>query len=213
MGYTQQEIDLIQRHLKGVKTVCDYGAQCLYLGNKDIRFVSDWYETRGIEYVCIDRAGDNHALKLDLSHPINIKKKFDLVVDSGTSEHIVQMESYTVTSFHKGKVNSIYPTKPKNIELGYFYAWLNKHNLLKIGGTMVNVNPMTDNWPGHGYSYLTREFYYRFVEMAGYKILETGTMAACGNTKDGWNVYSVLKKVSDEFPTFKEFITLPIWPA
>jgi hypothetical protein len=38
-------------------------------------------------------------------------------------------------------------------------------------------------------------------------------MAACGNTKDGWNVYSVLKKVSDEFPTFKEFITLPIWPA
>lgn len=213
MGYTEQEVDLINRHLTKIKNVVDYGAQCLYLGNADIRFASEWYEAKGIDYVCLDLAGDNNAIQVDLSYPINLKRKFDLVVDSGSGEHIVQMAGYKITSFHGGKVNSIYPEKVKNKELGYYYGWLNKHNLLKVGGKMININPLTKNWPGHAYSYISKDFYIELEKISGYKILELGTMASSGNITDGWNVYCVLHKVSNHFPAYSEFQKLSIYDS
>lgn len=213
MGYTKQDTELIEKYLTEVKSVMDIGSQNVYIeaDNPKPPFASEWYKSKGIDdYSCIDLAGDNNALKIDLSYPIEVglNKKFDLLVDGGCGEHIVQMEGYENVAFHDGHINSIYPTKVKNIDLGYYNGWFNKHNLLKIGGIMININPKTESWPSHCYTYLTTDFYIQLEKISGYKIIELFEHPAMGNTLDGWNIVCVMQKESDLFPDFETFNTL-----
>lgn len=207
MGYTIQDTTLIEKYLQGVKSVLDLGSQSLYIGNEPLPpFVDTWYKSKGVtEYNCIDLAGDNNAWQLDLSHFLYGNFKFDLVVDCGTKEHVVKMKGYDKVPFHGGHINSIYPTEVEDIELGYYNAWTNQHNFLKSGGIMICVNPKTGNWGGHGYTYLTEKFYKDLAANSDYEILELGEWAACGNTVDGWNIYCVLRKKSESFPSFETF--------
>jgi len=231
MGYTQFTIDLISRHLEGVKSVVDLGSQNLYAGQYDPNkppFVSEWYKSKGIEYVSVDLAGDNNSVKGDLSrifsltnsliptlHPeLNQKLLFDLVIDAGTSEHIVKTNHYESVAFHDGYINSIYPkgeTEEQDILEGYYNCWANKHNWCERGGLIICENPKTGSWPGHGYSY-TSEYFYRCLSVhADLKIIELGEHAAMGNTDTGWNIYCVMQKQAREFIPFKQFKTLPIY--
>src|ERR1700688_3758073 len=216
MGYTQFTIDLISRHLEGVKSVLDYGSQNVYAGVYDPNyppFASEWYDIKGIRYTCIDLAGDNGALQLNWSYPINPDRLYDLVVDSGSSEHSIQTSEYDSVAFHNGHINSVYPKgepTPDEIAKGFYNCWLNKHNFCKIGGLIISENPHTGNWPGHGYTYITEGFYHFLSVGADYQIIELGTHAAMGNTKDGLNVYSVIRKTSETFPTFDEFQVIPV---
>lgn len=215
MGYTIQDTALIEKYLEGVKSVLDVGSQNDYrTGEANPPFVDkSFYAPLGItDYTCVDLAGDNNALQLDLSHPVTLYRQFDLVVDGGSGEHIVQMKGYEKSPFHDGYINSIYPTEVENIELGYYNGWLNKHNFLKVVGIMINVNPKTENWGGHGYTYLTEQFYKDLAANSDYEILELGEWAACGNTVDGWNIYCVLRKKSESFPSFETFKTFDYKP-
>lgn len=224
MGITAYDVDLLERTLKQkplIKSVMELGSQNLYVnGEQDPPFASEWYNSKGLKYSCIDLGGDNNALKADLSNPIHIVLKtatpngsklnptYDLVTDFGTSEHVVQMEKFVSVPFHNGYINSIYPDGVKSINLGFYNCWVNKHNLLSIGGVMINVNPKTGHWPGHGYSYYTPEFYKELCKIAGYKILLLEEHAAMGNTTDGVNVVCILEKTMDIFPAFEEFCKL-----
>jgi hypothetical protein len=105
----------------------------------------------------------------------------DIVTDFGTSEHVSN----------------------------YYNCWLNKHNGCKVGGLIISENPKVNNWHGHGFHYLTKEFYTELCKVAGYELIEVGEHAAMGNVTDGWNVYGVLRKVSDVFPSQSEFYALP----
>ena len=67
---------------------------------------------------------------------------------------------------------------------------------------MIHENPLTGNWPGHGYHYFTEKFWKEFAKMCDYELLENTIEAAMGNVTDGWNSCSVLRKVND-----REFIT------
>lgn len=214
MGITAYDVDLIERTLKEkplIKSVIELGSQNLYTtGEANPPFASEWYKQKGLKYACIDLGGDNGAWEWDLSSDlknagISEEIKSDLVTDFGTSEHVVQMENFTSVPFHEGYINSIYPDGVKDIELGFYNCWLNKHNLLSIGGAMINVNPKTGHWPGHGYSYYTQEFYKDLCKIAGYKILLLEEHAAMGNATDGINVVCILEKISNKFPTFEEF--------
>lgn len=213
MGYTEQEIKLVGKYVLPGMSVLECGSQNDYTtGNPKPPFISEWFKTKDIsEYTSIDLAGDNLALTLDLSHPsVVVFRQVDLLTDIGFGEHIVQAEEYEMVSFHDGHINSVYPKGEKKIIEGFYNFWLNKHNLLKIGGVMVNVNPKTRNWPDHGYTYLTEEFYRGLIGYAGYSILEIGENAASGNYIDGYNIFCVLRKESDNFPTFEQFKTLDI---
>lgn len=209
MGITSSDIVLIEKAKQinpGIKSVCELGSQNLYLGfDPKPPFASVWYQKEGIDYSCIDLAGDNHALKYDLGKPFEIDKKFDLVTDFGTSEHVVNMEEFTEVAFHEGHINSVYPKGNFEIESGFYNCWKNKHALLEIGGLMINVNPKTEHWPGHGYTYITEEFYHELVKVAGYEIVEIGENCAMGNCESGKNIFSILRKISDQFPSMDEF--------
>lgn len=211
MGITSFEHRLLQQLIKTYKpkSVCELGSQNLYISNgANPPFASEFYEGMGIKYQCIDLAGDNNAIVADLSRPLELHDKFDLVTDFGSSEHVVQMQQYQSTAFHEGYINSIYPVgkvTEENIENGIYNCWLNKHNLLDIGGIMVNVNPKTGNWPNHGYSFYSKEFYRNFQAATDYHVFLLDEHAAMGNTVDGWNVVCVMQKKSEKFIGLDEF--------
>ncbi|MEO7045099.1 MAG: hypothetical protein ABI091_07295 [Ferruginibacter sp.] len=217
MGVTNFEINLLDSTIKiyHPKSVLELGSQTNYTTPDQVKppFMSDWYILeRDFElYVSIDLAGDNHSVKEDLSKPVNWDIKFDLVTDFGTSEHCVSCDNYEKVSFHDGHINSVYPKGDLLIEEAYYNCWLNKHNLLANEGIMISVNPMTGNWPEHGYSYINEEFYKKIAEFTDYEIIQLGTHAAMGNTKDGWNVYCIMQKKSEVFPSFYEFNKFPIF--
>lgn len=175
MGYTNKTIDIIEPLLQqfNIKSVCDLGAQNDY--SKDYKkpvYISEWYKSKGIEYVSIDLNGENDALTMDLSEPLKLKRQFDMVVDAGTSEHVK----------------------------GYYQCLLNIHNLTKTNGIIVRENPKTGNWPKHGYNYVDINFYKDLSVLgSAYEILHLEEHPACWNITDGWNIIAVLKKVRKEF--------------
>lgn len=221
MGVTHFEIKILESILSSqeITDVIELGAQNNYATQETKKppFMSEWYNKKNIRYYAIDLAGDNGSIQVDLSNPLNEEIivpaiPFDMVTDFGTSEHVVQMHDYAKVQFHDGHINSIYPVGPtKDIKMGYYNCWLNKHRLLKIGGVMVNVNPLTRQWPGHGYSYLGENFYNELIKVSGYSIMEQGINCAMGNCETGINLYSILKKTSEEFPRYDQFYKLPIF--
>lgn len=215
MGICASDIQLIEKALQlkpGIATVCELGSQNLYLDNDPKPpFANTWYENRGIQYRCIDMAGDNNAINLDLSIKRDVVwgDRFDLVTDFGTSEHVVRVPEYQSVAFHEGHINSVYPKEQpaeQQISEGFYNCWANKHDLLRYDGIMINVNPKTGNWPGHGYTYLTKNFYLKLAELMEHEIVHLEDHAAMGNAASGWNVCCILrKKVDRPFISFEEF--------
>lgn len=198
MGYTDFSKRLIEKVLQDspVKNVIDLGAQNDFSGpNLPAPYISEWYKEKGIEYACIDLNGENGASTQDLSKVFKSPWgfKWDMVCDFGTSEHVGR----------EGKFNweAIYN------------CWVNKWNLLKVGGVMVNENPFEKNWPGHGFNYYTREFYLEMENISPCNILELGIHPAMSNVTDGWNVFCVLRKRADLFMSLESFKKLSLKQA
>jgi hypothetical protein len=172
MGITSFSIELIEKHKADSKNVCELGAQNLY--DKDYGFnfpyADTYYKANGIEYTCIDLNGENGALKIDLEKPQKFTGVYDLVTDFGTSEHV--RDGYNIAKII--------------------------HDLVKVGGIVIQENPKTGSWPKHGFNYKTKEFYSKLAELCGYEILELGEHPAMGNNIDGWNVYCVWRKTNEE---------------
>jgi hypothetical protein len=203
MGYTGFTKSIINTVIKtyNSKTVIDLGSQQDYdQPNLPAPYISGWYEAEGIAYECIDLNGENYAYILDLGYPLpedfltgrpsNVSRYCDLVVDAGTSEHVGRNSAFSWEAIYN--------------------CWLNKHNLLKIGGTMVNENPKTGNWPGHGFNYYAKEFYRALEGVTDYHVILLDEHPAMENRSDGWNVVCVMQKKSDRFPTLEEFKELGI---
>lgn len=214
MGITIYEIKLLESVIKNYKpeSVLELGSQNLYdKPNDKPPFAKRWYIDNGLDYHCIDLNGDNGAEKLDLSKELPFTEKYDIVTDFGTSEHIVTASEFDTVAFHEGHINSVYPkdADPKNME-GFYNCWLNKFNFLKVGGLMINVNPKSGNWGGHGYYYYTKEFYRALCEVAGLKLILLDENAAMGNTTDGWNIVCILQKENEDFCTQTVFESLGI---
>lgn len=182
-SFTRTLIDQILNNNK-IENVIELGAQNLYdRGQVGGRWPwgSDLYKARGIEYSCIDLSGENGAQAVDLSDPVAVSRKYDMVTDFGTSEHV----------------------------LGIYNCWRSKWAMCKDGGFILSENPKEGNWPLHGYWYYTEAFYQKLAEHTGSKIIAIGQHPAMGNEKDGWNIYCTLQKGSGTFPdedTFMQWI-------
>lgn len=212
MGYTQFTKQLIEPYLSEVESVIDLGSQNDFSTvEMPPLFISDWYFNKSIKYMSIDLAGDNNSLKLNWCYPIpSFVGQFDLVVDAGSSEHSAIASEYTNVKYNEN-LNSIYPKGDIDVERGYYECWRNKHNLCKMWGLIISENPESKSWPGHGYSYITKDFYRELTRVTDYEILELHRHPAMGNDKDGWNIFSVIRKHSEVFPSFDIFNSLPIY--
>lgn len=182
----------------------ELGNQFLYIPTKPFPWYEDKYlnpsmtapvaakgffEDMDFQHTSIDLNGCDGALPLDLSTPIHIGSDphapfaFDYITDFGTSEHVSSL----------------------------WQCLENLHRHARVGTQFFHVNPLTGNWPGHGFWYRDEEFYEAFANLTGYELLELRRDFACGNSTDGWNIWARLKKVQDtEFPTSFRFSALPV---
>jgi hypothetical protein len=207
MGYTTHEKLLVCKHAKPGMSVLDFGSQNDYTTGDDFPpFISEWFKKMECpDYTCIDLAGDNGALQIDVSYPVDLGRQFDLVLDIGFGEHVVRADEYYMAAFMGGHINSVYPSNVKSVEEGYYNFWLNKFNLLKDRGIMISVNPKTENWPGHCYTWVNFNTYWQLSRLSGLAIIEIGEHPASGNSVDGWEIFCVMKKLHNHFPTFEDF--------
>jgi hypothetical protein len=194
MGITDFSVQLLTKVINEYhpKTVCELGDQNLYTNDGNYgQYANLFYEQMGIEeYVCIDLNGGNGALQWDMGKSQQVSKQYDLVTDFGFSEHVGANGKFDNDSIYR--------------------CWLNKHNLLKVGGIMVNENPAHNHWPGHGFNYYTENFYQQ-VSLGGYEIKQLGFNFAMGNVTDGGNIHCIMKKTSIFFPSWLEFKTFSLF--
>lgn len=191
MGYTNETMQRVESVIQrwGCKTIVDLGAQNNY--SQPILpapYMEDWYKNKGLAYVAIDISGENGALVVDLAYPMeqNIGE-FDMLVDAGTSEHVGICGFFDMAAIYN--------------------CWKTKHDLVKKHGVMINENPKSGNWPGHGFNYYTIEFYQKLAAKCGYNIVELGEHPAMGNVTDGWNVHCILEKINNyPFISLGEFL-------
>lgn len=180
MGYIHSTIEAIDRLGKeyNIKSVVDLGAQNNFTFNYlPAPYVSGWYKEKGIEYMCIDLNGENDAKQWDLGEPLKTNKKFDLVVNAGTLEHVKDL----------------------------FQGFANMHKLCRVGGIMVHENPRTGNWPGHGYHYFDNAFYRKLAEATGYTLIDIKNTVSAHNYETGNNVMAILLKQKDTFIKREDF--------
>lgn len=101
-----------------------------------------WYESKGLQYVSIDTNGKDGALRYDLELPLplDILGQFDIVTNFGTLEHISDQRQ----------------------------ALQNIHNLLRIGGLVIHVLPMSPDYDGHGLYTYTPKFLQELKAIGAY---------------------------------------------
>ena len=191
MGITDFSLTLLNKYVKENSKVLEFGAQNLYSCEwEGAPYADKYYSKKACDYTCLDLNKENNALELDLATKLSLDK-FDIVTDFGTSEHV------GINGKHDSKV--------------FYNCWLNKHNACKIGELIISENPKTGNWPGHGFNYVTEDFYKQLAEANGYEILEIGEHPAMNNTTDGWNIYCVLRKTQEKFMTLTNFKKLSFY--
>ena len=200
MGVTSFDIPKLEKILRDyhTSTVMELGAQNRYdQPSLPAPYMRAWYDQHSVSYDSIDLSGEDGAWELDLAKDLGpvltaegVPFYHDLVTDFGTSEHVGINGKFSWEAIYN--------------------CWKNKHNLLVVDGIMFSENPKTGNWPGHGFNYYSLAFYYGFCAITDYHILEVGEHAAMGNTTDGWNIYCIMQKRSEKFPTFEEFQNLDI---
>lgn len=194
MGITDFSVTLLNKVIDQYhpKNVCELGSQQTYVAGERYGQFANWYYTlKGItEYYCIDLNGENEAIKIDLSEEIRTSP-FELVTNFGTAEHIGSDGRFSWEAIYQ--------------------CFLNVHNFTKVGGIAIHENPLTGHWPGHGFQYFTEAFYKELAALTDYEILELGTTCAMGNCDTGMNVYCVLHKHSEKFPTLDQFKTMSLY--
>jgi len=99
------------------------------------------------DYSSIDINGAYKSYKFDLNLNIkedyNFDKKFDLVINNGTSEHVFNQSNF----------------------------FLNFHNLTQVNGLMLNIVPFVD-WINHGFYNYNPIFFADLAAANEYKILK-----------------------------------------
>lgn len=110
----------------------------------------DYFPLVGGNHKSIDMNGKEDSLVIDLRLPIEDNDKYgvlnwaDLVIDSGTSEHVAVQ----------------------------YYNWKNLYDVCKVGGYMVHILPKVGHWRGHCEFKYTKDFFTQLSEIMGYEIIE-----------------------------------------
>lgn len=117
------------------------GSSMLELGNKKngAATYKRFFTSQGFRHVSVDWNGQDGAIKLDLSEPLNLGT-FDMVSNIGTSEHVGE---------------------------GQEQCWRNILEAMHVGSVLVSTTPAPGNWQWHGWWYPTDEFYRQLADLNG----------------------------------------------
>lgn len=174
MGYIETTIEAAQMLLSKnmIRNVCDLGDQFNFtVPYLPAPYMSKWYNGKVDEYMSIDLNGLNDSKQWDMNEPIKTNKKFDLVTNAGFMEHVKDL----------------------------YQGLANMDKLCKVGGYLLNENPRTGNWPGHGYHYFDEKFFLDLAIQAGYEIIEIKNTVSAHNHETGNNVFALFRKTKEQF--------------
>lgn len=177
--------ELLKPYLIEGKVMIELGNQIMNLEDNQGESAKDFFTRKyGIVHTSIDQNGKDGALAHDLSKPVDIGFKADIVTDFGTSEHVTDL----------------------------YQCLCNVFNFCKAEGNIIHKNPKTGNFPNHGFHYFTVEFWQQYAELTGLKIVGLEEHPIYHNTKDGWEIICVLRKTKrSKISTEEEFKKLPIY--
>jgi SAM-dependent methyltransferase len=109
-------------------------------------FLGELLELAGFEYVSLDLCAGYRTDICDMNHqpvPFRLRGQFDLVLNVGTTEHILnQLNGFSIM-----------------------------HDALKVGGYIYSILP-TSGYLDHGYFTYTPKFYRDLAEANGYEFIE-----------------------------------------
>ena len=154
MGLKQDALDFIlgciDSHFASYENV-----HMLELGNQKIKkdgkrqVAKSFFERKGFIHTSFDINGKDGALPIDLSMPVPQKHygMFDVVTNSGTSEHVEPFK-------------------------GQYECFRNIHLCTKSGGVMIHIVPENGSFPNHCPFYYTNAFFERLAELNNYKVIE-----------------------------------------
>jgi hypothetical protein len=140
MGIDKFTLDFIETEITKFNHI---GAlNMVELGNQFIKgsalptgkIAKNYFLSKGFFHVSIDINGKDGALEINLNQEImniNLLKKFDILTNCGTSEHITNQ----------------------------YICWKNIHNLVRKDGIFIHLVPLVNNWKGHGYYKFTTHFF------------------------------------------------------
>jgi len=155
VGLKQDALDFI---FKCIDTVFNsyQDVEMLELGNQKVKLsgnrqiAKSYFEKLGFKHTSFDINGKDGALPIDLSKTIENKEfhnKFDVVTNSGTSEHV---EPYD----------------------GQYECFRNMHLCNKVGGIMIHIVPEDGSFPNHCPYYYTIEFFEKLAKYNKYNTIE-----------------------------------------
>jgi hypothetical protein len=124
------------------------GNSMLELGDKldGGRVYKPYFESLGFRHVSVDMNGNNGALPLDLTKPLNLGT-FDMVTNIGTSEHVSEGD-------YKGQIE----------------CWRNIVGAMHVGSVLVCDTPAPGGWREHGTWYPTPEFHRELAKLNGLEL-------------------------------------------
>jgi hypothetical protein len=114
-------------------------------GGRNESFIGQLFEKAGMRYEAIDIADGFRTTILDLNHgrtPRKFVRRFDLVINSGTTEHL----------------------------LNQYNAFRVMHEAAKVGAHIVHVLPCR-GYSNHGYLTYTPRFFFDLAGYNGYEIV------------------------------------------
>jgi len=136
-----------------------YGKKMLELGCQEIRRLvkerllskgtsRSYFKSIGIKHTSIDKKGCHRSHKKDLTIPLgeDYYNRFDIVTNSGTTEHIVPLK-------------------------GQYPAFKNIHLCTKVEGIMLHILPGIGKYYGHCQTYYDKRFFKMLAKLNNYDIV------------------------------------------
>ena len=187
MGIAKSCMTILDRYIAAAglsyvgMRMCEFGNQ--HLLEFATGSAKTYFERLGVDHTSYDLNGEDGALAVDLAIPLDVSDSFDVVTNFGTCEHIPEI--YT--------------------------AFLNAHNLCRVGGLMVHAMPHVGHWPGHGFYTFTPEFFLKLAEAACYRVVGVEVNHICWNPATCQLVYAgLMRTVNKAFIARNKFAELPI---
>jgi len=107
-----------------------------------------YFSSIGFNHVSIDKKGCHRSLRMDLRKPFpeEFYNRFDIITNSGTTEHVKPLESQ-------------------------YHCFENIHNCAKVGCVMFHVLPGPSLYKGHCRVYYKKKFFHDLAKLNNYKII------------------------------------------
>ncbi len=161
---------LVKKHSKKGDSMLELGDQIMNLVDYQGMCAKGYYTKLGYNHISLDINSKNGSVYQDFRNVFDLGKKFNIITDFGTIEHI------------NGDL--------LNILISIF-----RH--CEEGGVFIHKNPKNGNFPLHGVHYFTTEFWRKYAIECKLDVVDLYEYPIYHNTNDGWEVVAVLRKTSN----------------